>query len=192
MTTIDKNDKGATFDALFKLSNNDFRWYRIISMLLDHFIMCLIVIPLGILILGSGILMEDYINRTIAISLIFTPMFLYLNKDFLNAKSPAKRILGLQVIDRKTGTPASEIQCFIRNLTICVAWPLEVIISFFSPERRIGDLIANTRITTSEKEKLISVWHEAKRTKLKLNYIALMLIGALYFYGISFLLPGIH
>lgn len=50
----------------------------------------------------------------------------------------------------KTGDPASPIQCFVRNLFLFL-WPLEALILFFSPIRRIGDVVAGTKVIASEK-----------------------------------------
>lgn len=161
-------------------------------MFLDHCLMCLLIVPLGILIFGLGALMKDNLNNGIGMVLVFLPFFVYLNKDFFNAKSPAKRILGFQVIDRKTNNPANEFQCFVRNLTICVAWPLEVIVGLINPERRIGDFLANTKVITSEKQKFKSIWTDLKNTKLKTNFIGILIIGGIYFYGLSLLLPGMN
>jgi uncharacterized RDD family membrane protein YckC len=72
-------------------------------------------------------------------------IFLYLNKDFLFGKSIAKRIIGLQVIDNRNNQPADEFKCFLRNMTIPL-YPLEVLVTLFTPDRRIGDWIANTRV----------------------------------------------
>ena len=76
---------------------------------------------------------------------IFIWFIVYLNKDIINGRSPAKRILKLQVVDIKTNNPASPIKCFIRNLTTPL-WILEVLITIFSPERRIGDLLVGTKV----------------------------------------------
>ncbi|SDF29797.1 RDD family protein [Ulvibacter litoralis] len=162
--------------------------HRVLSMLIDHMIMCLVIVPLLALLFGLVAYFEDYLNKWFGISLILLPFFIYLNKDFFKSKSPGKRILGYQVIDRKTNNPANELQCFIRNLTICVAWPIEVIVSLISPERRIGDFLANTKVILAEKEKLKSFWTDLKSTTLKLNYIGIIIIGGIYFYGLSFLL----
>ena len=122
----------------------------------------------------------------------FLIVFVYLNKDFFKGKSPAKRILGYRVINRKTEKPATELQCFVRNLTICVVWPLEVVIGFINPERRIGDFIANTKIVESEKEKLKSIWTDLKSTTLKINYIGILIICGIYLYGLSLIFPNMN
>ncbi|MCG2420491.1 RDD family protein [Aequorivita sp. F47161] len=190
--TETNNNNGVIVGEISKVANSNSRINRVLSMLLDHCIMCLLIVPLGFLIFGLGALMKDNLNYGIGIILVFIPFFIYLNKDFFKAKSPAKRILGFQVIDRKTNKPANELQCFVRNLTICVAWPLEVIIGLINPERRIGDFIANTKVVVSEKEKFKSIWTDLKNTKLKSNFIGILIIGGIYFYGLSLLLPGMN
>jgi len=192
MTETNNNNDGIIVGETSKVVNSNPRINRILSMFLDHCIMCLLIVPLGFLIFGLGALMKDNLNNGIGIVLVFIPFFVYLNKDFFNAKSPAKRILGFQVIDRKTNNPANELQCFVRNLTICVAWPLEVIVGLINPERRIGDFLANTKVITSEKEKFKSIWTDLKNTKLKMNFIGILIIGGIYFYGLSLLLPGMN
>lgn len=175
-----------------KLSSINSRFHRISSMLLDHFIMTFIIVP-PMIILSilkvNGILKID--NGTLSV-IFFFMMFIYINKDFFNAKSPAKRILGYQVINRKTEKPATELQCFVRNLTIAVAWPLEVVVGLINPERRIGDFLANTKVTLSEKEKLKTIWTDIKSKTLKLNFIGILIIGLIYFYGLSLLMPKMY
>ena len=192
MTEMNNNNDGIIIGEVSKVANNNQRINRILSMFLDHCIMCLLIVPLGFLIFGLGALMKDNLNNGIGLILVFIPFFIYLNKDFFKAKSPAKRILGFKVIDRKTNKPANELQCFVRNLTICVAWPLEVIVGLINPERRIGDFMANTKVIATEKEKFKSIWTDLKNTKLKTNFIGILIIGAIYFYGLSLLLPGMN
>lgn len=141
---MEKN-RGFFYDELKRIIDENPKIHRVLSMLLDHLILSLILlIPIIIcLILFS---FEESNN------IFFFILFIYLNKDFLNAKSPAKRLLGFQVVDKETGRKALEIQCFIRNLTIIFAWPLEVVICYFNPKRRIGDFLANTTVISSEKE----------------------------------------
>lgn len=192
MTETNNNNDGIIVGEISKVANINPRINRILSMLLDHFIMCLLIVPLGFLISGLGVLMKVNLNNGIGMVLVFIPFFIYLNKDFFNAKSPAKRILGFQVIDRKTNNPANELQCFVRNLTICIAWPLEVIVGLINPERRIGDFLANTKVIASKKEKFKSNWTDLKNTKLKINFIGILIIGGIYFFGLSLLLPRIN
>ncbi|WP_420604325.1 RDD family protein [Flagellimonas sp.] len=181
--------KGPLHKEVSKLSNINPRFHRISSMLLDHVVLCIVIVPLSILIFVLVINFKQSLNNWIGTSLMFFPFFIYLNKDFLNGKSPAKRILGYQVIDRKTEKPASELQCFIRNLTICLIWPIEVVVGYINPERRIGDFLANTKVTMNNKEKLNSLWRDLKKVHFKAIYIIITIIGIIYFYGLSFVLP---
>lgn len=118
MNEVENNSKGILIDEISKISNINSRIHRISSMLLDHIIMTVIIVPPMILLtilIVNDILKFD--NQIISV-IFFSMMFIYVNKDFFNAKSPAKRILGYQVINIKTKKPATELQCFIRNLTI--------------------------------------------------------------------------
>ncbi len=188
MTQIKKREGGVIVELLSELANSNKRVHRISSMLLDHLIMTLLIVPplIAIMILkGNGVLeIEDGTFQIFLSGL----MFLYLNKDFFKAKSAAKRIMGYHIINRKTHERGSEFQCFIRNLTIAIAWPLEVVISFMNPERRIGDFLANTAIVKSEKQKLNSMWADFKSQRLKKGYVGIVIIGIVYFYGLSFYL----
>ena len=125
---------------------------RLASMLVDHFAMTFII--MAIVMPGFALNMIDALKLNHepisfgfgAMSFLFAFGFsAYFNKDIFNGRSPAKRILKMQVIDNKTGQVANPIKCLVRNLTIPL-WPLEVIFVLFSPKRRLGDTIAGTRI----------------------------------------------
>ena len=189
MTQSKQETKGVVFDTLSDIVNSNKRIHRISSMLLDHFLMCVLIIPPAIIL---SIIFENIglkLNDGMSFFVFFLIVFIYLNKDFFNSKSPAKRILGYRVINLKTESPATELQCFVRNLTICIAWPLEVVVGFINPERRIGDFIANTKVVESEKEKLKTIWTDLKNKKLKTNFIGILIIGGIYFYLLSLILP---
>lgn len=79
---------------------------------------------------------------------IYSSLFiwsLYFNKDIYFGRSIGKRISNLQVIDIKSNLPASPVKCFVRNLPILI-WPIEGLVVLINPSRRIGDLIAGTRL----------------------------------------------
>lgn len=75
--------------------------------------------------------------------------FMIINKDFYNGRSIGKRVFGYQVVDIKTNSVASEIQCMARNLTLLI-WPLEILIVLINPSRRLGDIIAGTKVIEKE------------------------------------------
>ncbi|WP_421919821.1 RDD family protein [Marinifilum sp.] len=167
--------------------NENLRIRRIVSMLLDHFIMCMIIVPPMIMLATTGEGKTEGLDNKYGVFIFYFFIFIYLNKDFFQGKSIAKRILGYQIVDRKRCVTANEFQCFIRNLTICIAWPLEVIISLFNPQRRIGDFLANTMVIKTEKQKIKLIITDIKTAKLKLNYIGIILIAIVYFYGLNLL-----
>jgi len=115
------------------------------SMIRDHFAFSLFIIPLFI----PFFILSDN-NLKVSDALFYLVMGLYFNKDVLGSRSVAKRFLGQIVIDIKTGQPASEIKCAIRNFT-AMFWMIEGIIIFFSPNRRIGDFIAGTKVVRTDK-----------------------------------------
>lgn len=81
---------------------------------------------------------------------------LYFCKDCLSGRSIAKRLLGQQVINYKTGEIANPLRCFVRNF-FCILWPLEIFVVLFSPSRRIGDFVAGTAVVKSDPERLANV-----------------------------------
>lgn len=138
---------------------------RLASMLVDHFAMTFIVML--IVMPGFTVSMFDAFNLDHKPSsygfggmlFLFALGFsAYFNKDIFNGRSPAKRILKLQVIDIQTGQVANPLKCLVRNLTIPL-WPLEVIFVLINPKSRLGDKIAGTRIDYVENpDKTKSDW----------------------------------
>ncbi|MCC6412169.1 MAG: RDD family protein [Saprospiraceae bacterium] len=73
-------------------------------------------------------------------------MAIYLNKDAINGRSPAKRILGARVVDMTDGQTASPMKCLLRNITL-IFWPIEALLALLtSDRRRAGDYLAGTRV----------------------------------------------
>lgn len=70
---------------------------------------------------------------------------IFVNKDICFGKSLGKYFTGLRVTSFRTGRPASPIQCSVRNLFILL-WPVEAVFLFVSPNRRLGDFVAGTRV----------------------------------------------
>jgi len=97
--------------------------YRIKAVAIDYFIMVLI-----------GFLLYVLTNDLLLSMLITYPMAM--NKDFLNGKSIGKRLFGIQVQDLNNNK-ATEWNCSLRNFLLII--PIEFLIIFLSPTRRIGD-----------------------------------------------------
>lgn len=109
---------------------------RLLSMIGDHFTMCMVCVPIAIFfypVAAKG-----------AFYLMLAP---YLNKDFLRGRSPIKCLLGLQ-LQNSAGAPANELSAFLRNVTAMV-WPVEVLLIALGSQKRLGDYIAGTQVATN-------------------------------------------
>ena len=164
---------------------------RLASMLLDHFIMTFGIVIIAFILVGIGYLIVGNPSESdLPEWLIIIPIFfgllifsIYFNKDAIKGKSPAKRILGLIIVDNKTGEIANPIKSVIRNITL-VFWPIEVIFSLFSPERRIGDYIAGTKVISDER---------TLKTELKVGQIIVsLIIGIIFMFLIMALQFGLQ
>jgi uncharacterized RDD family membrane protein YckC len=128
-------------------------------MILDHFIMTFGIVIAFLSIAGIGYLISNYIYDIESTNVYFILMFIlgfvmfsiYFNKDAIKGRSPGKRILGYVIIENETGNIAKPLRTFVRNLTMMI-WPLEVLFSIFSPNRRIGDYLAGTKVIPYNKE----------------------------------------
>ncbi len=129
-------------------------------MLVDHFAMTFLSALGAMLIIAPFALIQNLMNdielnvlglsgNIFFMGLIFS---LYYNKDILNGRSVAKRLLRLQVVDNKSNLVATPAQCVMRSLTLPM-WPVEVLVTLFSPTRRIGDRIAGTRVVSFDPER---------------------------------------
>jgi uncharacterized RDD family membrane protein YckC len=126
---------------------------RIGSMLLDHIAMTFIAMIFFVPGMISGFstafeINHEQTNPDIFGGLSYVGLIgfaLYFCKDCINGRSIAKRALKLQVVDNKSGKVASPIKCFVRNI-FCILWPIEVIVTLANPSRRIGDMVAGTRV----------------------------------------------
>ena len=108
------------------------RKIRLFSMLLDHAILCLVCIP------------PFFLLPTVGKGGFYALLVPYLNKDFLQGRSPAKRILGLHLY-QATDIPANELRAFLRNVTFML-WPVEVLLLALGIQKRLGDYIADTHV----------------------------------------------
>ncbi|QIX62082.1 RDD family protein [Hymenobacter sp. BT18] len=122
-------------------------------MILDHFIMTMVAmlfaIPMMISIFSEAFTISheqnemDFGGPFLYVALL--GFALYFCKDIINGQSIGKRITKVQVVDNNTGLVASPMKCLLRNV-FCVIWPLEVLMTLINPGRRLGDLLAGTRI----------------------------------------------
>lgn len=156
---------------------------RIGSMLLDHIAMTFIAMIFFIPGMISGFSTAFEVSHEQTSPDIFGGLSyfgligfaLYFCKDSINGRSIAKRALKLQVVENSSGKVASPIKCFVRNI-FCILWPIEVIVTLASPSRRIGDMVAGTRV--------IPFNPELEKPKINYGQIGLSIILA---YGIMVL-----
>jgi len=127
---------------------------RLASMILDHFIMTFIAVGFFIPAMINGFAQALSVSHEpvqigfmngIFLAIGLLGFVAYFCKDIVNGRSPAKRILKLQVIDNNTGQAASPLKCLLRNITI-VIWPIEVIVAITNTNNRLGDRLAGTQL----------------------------------------------
>jgi uncharacterized RDD family membrane protein YckC len=71
---------------------------------------------------------------------------LWLLKDIVGGQSAGKRLLGLQVVDYRSGAVAYPFSLVLRNLTL-VIFPLEILFLVWRKDRRrLGDLLMGTAV----------------------------------------------
>lgn len=149
---------------------------RLVSMLLDHFILCFTLVPLmTILVFATG----SNVPFEMPIWPLYVAIAIYLNKDGVGGQSVSKRILGLKVVDAKTGQPANELQCFLRNMTIPI-WIIEIIPVLISPSRRIGDVIAGTRTIVGEKRPPLSLFSDLRGRRPNKSTLLMLITACIY------------
>ena len=123
--------------------------HRLTTMLLDHLIMSVVVmlffIPAALNIEPGTDIEPGQIGAGGLGWLQLAAFALYFCKDIINGRSLAKRMLKLQLVDNHTGAPADPVRTVVRNF-FCFIWPVEVIVAMVNPARRIGDVVAGTRL----------------------------------------------
>ena len=123
------------------------------SMIADHFIMTFVmmIFCIPLIISDTSDPGKDAYNDPFIRYLSFIGFALYFCKDCINGQSVAKRYFKLQVVNNKTGIAAAPWQCLVRNF-FCVMWPIEVLVAFKNPNRRIGDRVAGTKLVFFDPE----------------------------------------
>ncbi|WP_062129157.1 RDD family protein, partial [Geofilum rubicundum] len=161
---------------------------RIKTMISDYIFILAVFFPFFMVIMIASFFFTtnnlaeiSSINITLSCSLVpFSAMiFVILNKDFFNGQSVSKRIYGYQIIDNKTNMAANETKCMLRNVTMIV-WPIEVLMTLMNPTRRLGDLIAGTKLIDKEKTAPESIMTDFNLINKDKNYLGLILLSVLF------------
>lgn len=114
-----------------------------------------------IIIINMYFVESQYPDYNVGAYLMSILYLALINKDFVNGRSVAKRVYGYKLIDAKSKNSASEFQCMIRNLTYTV-WPLEAIMVFINPNRRLGDYLAKTELIEQPETDGVEILDEFK------------------------------
>ncbi|MFD2290968.1 RDD family protein [Mariniflexile gromovii] len=107
-----------------------------------------------------------------------------MNKDFLNGKSIGKRLFGIQV-QNLNNQKASEWKSSLRNFLPII--PLDLLFTFVSPTRRIGDRIAQTKIGIETEQNLKTLSSELKKYRINKELIFGIIFGIANIYGLLWL-----
>lgn len=107
-----------------------------------------------------------------------------MNKDFLNGKSIGKRIFGIQ-IQNLNNQKATEWKSSLRNFLPII--PFDLIYTIFSPERRIGDRIAETKVAIEKEHNLKTISSELKNYRINKELIFGIIFGLANIYGLLWL-----
>ncbi|MFV0539013.1 MAG: RDD family protein [Dysgonomonas sp.] len=114
---------------------------RIISGLIDATIIMGVLIFLLLLLFIFG-LANNILSRILLLSFIYS---LLLCKDIFQGQSIGKRIVKLRV-KNTDNSRASLYKLVLRNLFFII-WPVEFIMCYINPQRRLGDIVVGTKLT---------------------------------------------
>lgn len=130
---------------------------RLLSMFLDHALMTIVMMmALSPWMIGLSNRLDTadpsqpfFYMPDWAMALWALGGSLYLNKDIRRGQSFAKQMFGFRVVDSRTGGEAGPFRLFIRNLT-AIIFPIEIALLLRDPSRRLGDMIAGTKLVLSD------------------------------------------
>lgn len=97
---------------------------------------------------GLFLQLQQSIQNVLIVTLTIGTAFVLL-KDAVSGRSPAKLLLGLRVVDARTGEGIGPIKSIVRNfLLLLPVLPLveAVVANLRADHRRLGDLLANTTV----------------------------------------------
>jgi len=125
----------------------DVRFRRLVSCFIDHAIMTVI----GIFITFPGMLFQLFENRFEMGFYFGNPILntfalnIYLCKDLIFSNGIGKRILRFRIQNSNLDLMPNAFQLYVRNLTFFL-WPIEVFFLIQNPNKRLGDIIAKTKV----------------------------------------------
>lgn len=151
------------------------RKLRLWSMFADHILIGMVCVPVALLL-----------SPLVAKGAFYLMLVPYLNKDFLQARSPAKRLLGLQV-QNASGAPANELRAFLRNVTMML-WPIEVLLIAAGSNKRVGDYLAGTQVVALTTIRSMCSWPQGLLAYRVSSYTLYTLFATLLYLALLHLL----
>lgn len=122
------------------------KFRRLIAFIIDFNIS--IILPIFIFGYISTFLQSEVLIILVLFSTVIFALGIFIARDVIfKCRSLGKRILGLYVYNKKSLTPASKKQCFLRNIFLCLCLIDGIIL--LAMGETIGDLVANTFVTSN-------------------------------------------
>ena len=119
---------------------------RFLGQFLDGLIGCAPVIGAVMVMIVN----EKLGSMLLIAAAIFACLYYFLADGLQNGQSWAKRMLGMAVVDARTGAPCSMGQSFVRNFLLAILGPFDWIFIFGGEKRRLGDLAAGTQVVAAK------------------------------------------
>ena len=122
------------------------KFRRLIAFIIDFNIS--IILPIFIFGYISTFLQSEVLIILVLFSTVIFALGIFIARDVIfKGCSLGKRFLGLYVYNKKSLTPASKKQCFLRNIFLCLCLIDGIIL--LAMGETIGDLVANTFVTSN-------------------------------------------
>lgn len=123
-------------------------WRRVIAFWLDAFVVTLLCL-LAAAITGLVVPFDESYGFGAAAMWMIPAFFLWFCGPAVLPNTPGKYLLGIRVMDQRTGGKPRIRQCLTRSLTIGL-WPIEAaLVAFSASKRRLGDRWAGTLVALS-------------------------------------------
>ena len=128
------------------------RTHRFVAQILDGFTAFLPFMLLGLVI----VFVADPDSALAVILVLAGILFAISYHLFCDAlpggQSVGKEVMGIAVVDERTGRPCSVGQSFVRNLLLAVLGLLDWVFIFGGQRRRLGDIVAGTLVVQAAAE----------------------------------------
>lgn len=143
---------------------------RLIAFILD---LVIIAIIMNVILFATQTIDSPILLQLLS-ALIVT---LLLCKDCINGQSVGKKIMKIQVVDKKSKTEISNIRSIVRNAFV-IFWIIEIMVLFISKDKRIGDYIVKSEVIGYDK---------IKKTELNRSTLYAILICFCFVFALLFI-----